>query len=274
MLDPSVLTLRDLARQVIESGFEHAVAASHCVTLGMQTSAVQAAVSAEVAEAGIAVITLPQTNLFLQGRDDPTATPRGLTAIAALTGAGVTVAGGGDNVQDPFNLVGRSDPLETAALLVMAGHRLPDDAYARVADHSRIALGLEPVAGQDGELRVGAACRSRCHRCPLDQGRNRRRTDGAASVSSRSAGCVRRSANGRSSPLISYRCRGGLRIDLGDHPRWCGHGDHEPSGRAQRHHPDDARRAQRGRPTTSAPTIPPPSSCSPGPVARSAPESI
>lgn len=156
MLDPSVLTLRELARQVIDSGFEHAVAASHCVTLGMQPSAVQAAVSAEVAEAGIAVITLPQTNLFLQGRDDPTATPRGLTAIAALTEAGVTVAGGGDNVQDPFNLVGRSDPLETAALLVMAGHRLPDDAYARVADHSRAALGMEPVAGPDGELRVGA----------------------------------------------------------------------------------------------------------------------
>ena len=156
MLDPSVLTLRDLAREVVDTGFEHPVAASHCVTLGMQEPAVQAAVSAEVAEAGIAVITLPQTNLFLQGRDAPTATPRGLTALAALIDAGVSVAGGGDNVQDPFNLVGRSDPLETAALLVMAGHRLPDDAYARVADHARAALGLEPVAGPNGELRVGA----------------------------------------------------------------------------------------------------------------------
>ncbi len=156
MLDPSVLTLRELARQVTDRGFEHAVAASHCVTLGMQTPEVQAVVAGEVAEAGIAVIALPQTNLFLQGRDHPTGTPRGLTAIAALADAGATVVGGGDNVQDPFNLVGRSDPLETAALLVMAGHRLPDDAYAMVADGARAALGLEPVTGPGGEPLVGA----------------------------------------------------------------------------------------------------------------------
>ena len=67
MLDPSVLTLRELARQVIDHGFEGAVAASHCVTLGMQEPGVQAEVCALVAEAGISVFPLPQTNLFLQG---------------------------------------------------------------------------------------------------------------------------------------------------------------------------------------------------------------
>jgi len=146
-----MLTLRDLARQVVDSGFGGRVAASHCVSLGMQTPDVQAAVAAEVAEAGIAVVPLPQTNLFLQGRDDPTATPRGLTAIAALRAAGALVAAGADNVQDPFNLVGRSDPLETAALLVMAGHVLPDDAYDMVSNNVRIALGLDPVRFEPGD---------------------------------------------------------------------------------------------------------------------------
>ncbi len=150
MLDPSVLTLRDLARQVIDTGFEGLVAASHCVTLGMQSPAVQAEVSALVAEAGISVFPLPQTNLFLQGRDHPTATPRGLTAVAALTDAGALVAAGADNVQDPFNLVGRSDPLETAALMVMAGHRLPEDAYDLVANNVRRAIGLDPVSVEPG----------------------------------------------------------------------------------------------------------------------------
>lgn len=145
MLDPTVLHLRDLARQVQETGFAHPVAASHCVTLGMQTPDVQAAVAREVADAGIAVFPLPQTNLFLQGRDHRVATPRGLTAIAALQDAGVLVAAGADNVQDPFNSVGRSDPLETAALLVMAGHQLPDDAYDMVSNRVRQALGLAPV---------------------------------------------------------------------------------------------------------------------------------
>ncbi|MEM7287881.1 MAG: amidohydrolase family protein [Actinomycetota bacterium] len=148
MLDPSVLTLRDLARQVRDRGFDGLVAASHCVTLGMQTPETQAAVAAEVAAAGIAVFPLPQTNLFLQGRDDPTATPRGLTAVNALQDAGVLVAAGGDNVQDPFNLVGRSDALETAALMIMAGHQLPEVAYDMVSTNVRAAMGL-PRAGTD-----------------------------------------------------------------------------------------------------------------------------
>lgn len=146
MLDPDVLFLRDYAQQVIDAGFEGLVAASHCVTLGMQTPDVQAEVARLVAEANMSVFPLPQTNLFLQGRDDPTATPRGLTAVNALAEAGVNVAAGADNVQDPFNLVGRSDPLETAALMVMAGHQLPDVAYDMVSNNVRRGIGLAEVA--------------------------------------------------------------------------------------------------------------------------------
>jgi cytosine deaminase len=151
MLDPGVLTLRDLARQVIDTGFGGSVAAGHCVTLGMQSRAVQLEVASLVAEAGIAVFPLPQTNLFLQGRDDPTATPRGLTALAALQECGALVAAGADNVQDPFNLVGRSDPLETAALMVMAGHQLPEAAFDMVSNNVRRAIGLPEVRFEPGD---------------------------------------------------------------------------------------------------------------------------
>ncbi len=144
-LDPTVLTLRALADQVDRTGFEQPVTASHCVSLGMQPEHVQKEVAHAVAAAGISVVPLPQTNLFLQGRDDPTATPRGLTALAALAEAGVLVAAGADNVQDPFNLVGRSDPLETASLMVMAGHQLPDVAYEMVSNDVRRVMGLAPV---------------------------------------------------------------------------------------------------------------------------------
>ena len=156
-LDPEMLFLPELARQVIDSGFTGSVTASHCVSLGMQSPRVQAEVAALVAEAGITVVPLPQTNLFLQGRGHPEATPRGLTAIRALQDAGVRIAAGADNVQDPFNLVGRSDPLETASLLVMAGHVLPDEAYAMVSNNVREMMGLEPVSvavGSPGDLLV------------------------------------------------------------------------------------------------------------------------
>jgi cytosine/creatinine deaminase len=150
-LDPTMLTLRDLARAVVDRGLEGQVAASHCVSLGMQSPDVQAAVAREVADAGLAIVPLPQTNLFLQGRDHPQATPRGLTAIGPLREAGVVVAAGGDNVQDPFNLVGRSDPLETAALLVMAGHVLPDDAYEMVSNDVRRAMRLPTIRFEVGD---------------------------------------------------------------------------------------------------------------------------
>lgn len=144
-LDPHRLDVRDFAALVRRTGFDLGATASHCVSLGMLPASQQAAVAAEVAGAGLAVVTLPQTNLFLQGRDQPTATPRGLTALRALLDAGATVAAGGDNLQDPFNLVGRGDPLEAASLLVAAGHLQPAEAYHAVSAASRAAMGLPPV---------------------------------------------------------------------------------------------------------------------------------
>lgn len=149
-LDASVLTLRDLARRVIDTGFDASVTASHCVSLGMQPADTQAEIASLVAEAGISVVTLPQTNLYLQGRGHATSAPRGLTALRPLLDAGALVCAGADNVQDPFNLVGRSDPLETAALLVMAGHLMPDVAYDLVSNNVRRTMGLEPVTFEPG----------------------------------------------------------------------------------------------------------------------------
>jgi cytosine deaminase len=66
--------------------------------------------------------------------------------VAALRAAGATVAAGADNLQDPFCTVGRGDPFETAALMVMVAHLTPAEAWAMVSDDARAVLGL-PVAG-------------------------------------------------------------------------------------------------------------------------------
>lgn len=144
--DPTVDTLDLLADAVRGSGFPFPVVASHCVSLGVMPVDRARMIVDRVATAGIGVISLPATNLFLQGRDQPVATPRGLTALRALRSAGVTVAAGGDNLQDPFNPMGRADPLETAALMVLAGHDSVGDAYAAVSTWARQLLGLPPVA--------------------------------------------------------------------------------------------------------------------------------
>jgi cytosine deaminase len=146
--------LLHLARRVA-AGFTQAATASHCVSLGIRDELTQAKVAAEAAEAGVSVITNPIANLYIQGRDAPVATPRGLTAIRALLKAGVTVAGGGDNVQDVFIPVGNADPLVTAQYLVVAGHLEPEEAYDFVSVRARAVMGLPAEgieAGAPGDL--------------------------------------------------------------------------------------------------------------------------
>ena len=104
--------------------------------MSIQDEATIRSIASRVAQAGINVTSLPHTNLFLQGRGIATAIPRGITPVAILREAGVNVAAGADNVQDPFNPMGRADPLETASLMVMAAHQLPDQAIQMVTSNA------------------------------------------------------------------------------------------------------------------------------------------
>lgn len=144
--DPTRSTLEHLSRRIVATGFAHTVTASHCVSLGMQSEAEQRRIGALLAEAGVHVVALPASNLFLQGRDLQAAMPRALTAVRSLRREGVVVAAGWDNLQDPFNPMGRGDCIETAGLMVMAGHLLPDEALDSVANATRRVMDL-PAAG-------------------------------------------------------------------------------------------------------------------------------
>jgi cytosine deaminase len=124
--------------------------AGHCVRLGTLPLDELTEVVTALAAADIGVISLPITNLYLQGWETPVSTPRGLTALRALLDAGVRVAGGGDNVRDPFNPLGRCDPLETAALLVSAGHLTLEESLAAVTHGARSVLHLPPAGPVPG----------------------------------------------------------------------------------------------------------------------------
>lgn len=120
--------------------------AGHCCRLDTMPLDELEQVAAALARASVSVIALPITNLYLQGRDGTSKGRRGITAIDVLRDHGVLVAAGADNIRDPFNPVGRADPLETASLLITAGHQSPYTAMSLVTDDARTALGL-PAAG-------------------------------------------------------------------------------------------------------------------------------
>lgn len=144
-LDAEARVLRTMARRVLATDFQQPVTASHCVSLSMQSEAEVRATADLVAAAGIGVVALPQTNLYLQGRGTTGNVPRGIAPIDLLRQAGVVVAGGSDNWRDPFNPMGRIDPLETASLLVTAAHQRIAEAYASITEHARRILRLDPV---------------------------------------------------------------------------------------------------------------------------------
>ncbi len=68
--EAGVLTLRDYADAYAAAGDAIPCAtAGHCVALGVHGRGTQDLVASEVAASGISIVTLPQTNLYLQSRD-------------------------------------------------------------------------------------------------------------------------------------------------------------------------------------------------------------
>jgi cytosine/creatinine deaminase len=142
--------LEHLADIVIRDNVSHQMNASHCVSLSTRSEADIDLIAAKVATAGITITALPQTNLFLQERGVSSKPARAITPIHRLQQAGVVVAAGADNLQDPFNLVGRGDPLEIASLLMISAHSTAYQAIQMVSSNSHKA-----VHGVTSSLAVG-----------------------------------------------------------------------------------------------------------------------
>lgn len=154
-LDPNVLLFEPLAERTEALGLQGRVVASHASALSALTPAAAGRIIERLARAGIAVVTLPAANLFLQGRDKDALSPRGLTRVAELVAAGVPVAAGSDNIQDPFVPTGSGDLLEIARWTLLAGHLGLNDltmAFDMVSRAPARIMGL----GADWGIRPGA----------------------------------------------------------------------------------------------------------------------
>jgi cytosine deaminase len=126
--------LRATAEAVLRNEFPHPVACGHNCSLCVQPPDRAMETIALVKEAGIGIISLPLTNLHLQGRARGPAAPgatfgpprtpqwRGLTLLHECIEAGVTVACGGDNVRDAFIGWGDFDLVEVYIESVRLAH--------------------------------------------------------------------------------------------------------------------------------------------------------
>jgi len=108
-----------------------------------------------VSAAGIGVVALPTTNLWVLGRrEGHTPLQRIQAPIRQLQLAGVEVALGSDNVQDPWYPGGAFDPIELLRLASLVSHVVPwqRQGLAPFTTAPSRLLGLD----WDGVLRLGA----------------------------------------------------------------------------------------------------------------------
>ena len=131
--EPEHLHIRDVAAETRRAGWQGRVAVGHLTELAALARVEREALIAEIADAGIGVIALPATDLYLMGRRDRESPRRGLTPIRELLAAGVPVALATNNVRNPFTTVGTADLAHMAFLTAVAAHMgTPADLRALV----------------------------------------------------------------------------------------------------------------------------------------------
>lgn len=143
--------LEGLPDVVCAHRLEGKVTASHCCLLGVMAPETAQGIASRLHETGISVVTLPMTNLYLQGRRASSPNIRGVTAVRTLLEAKVPVACGSDNLRDPYNPYGDADPLTTALLAGLACHLSPSEALALVTTGGAKVLGLERYGLKTGD---------------------------------------------------------------------------------------------------------------------------
>ena len=115
---PDVFTLPYVAQKAIAAGWQGRVAVSHIPSLACVSDALAADTIDRVAEARISVCVLP--------------TRIRLTRVLELMEAGVNVACGTDNMQDPFVRFGDADPLKALLLLAQVTNELHNAGLERI----------------------------------------------------------------------------------------------------------------------------------------------
>jgi cytosine deaminase len=125
--DPMSRHIETLAFETQRLGLQGRVTGSHCTSMHSMDNYYASKLIPLIAESGVSVIANPLVNIHLQGRHDTYPKRRGMTRVPELMQAGVTVAFGHDDAQDPWYPLGCGDMLEVAHMgahvAQMTGHQ-------------------------------------------------------------------------------------------------------------------------------------------------------
>ncbi|CCI13787.1 Cytosine deaminase [Microcystis aeruginosa PCC 9806] len=127
--DSDSTCLAAIARTAIKEQFSGQIICGHCCSLAVQSPEIIKETLNLVKNAGIAIVSLPMCNLYLQDRqEEKTPFWRGTTKVKEMKKAGIPVAFASDNCRDPFYGFGDHDGLEVFTQAVRIAHL--DTPYA------------------------------------------------------------------------------------------------------------------------------------------------
>jgi cytosine deaminase len=121
--DTGAKALIEIARMAVRLGFKGRLQCGHCCSLAVQPDDFVDATLGAIADAGIAIVSLPMCNMYLQGRSaGRTPRWRGVTLLHELKGAGIDLSIASDNCRDPFYAFGDHDMLEVMTQATRIAH--------------------------------------------------------------------------------------------------------------------------------------------------------
>jgi cytosine deaminase len=153
--EPQHLHALHIAEETVRRGWQGRVALGHMSEMAALPPDEQDALARTLAQAGVSVIVLPATDLYLMGRKDVRSPRRGLAPVKRLLAAGVTVAAATNNVRNAFTPLGTAGLPLMGYLVAVGAHMGTDPELGQVLDmltrHPARILGLTGYG-----LRVGA----------------------------------------------------------------------------------------------------------------------
>jgi cytosine deaminase len=110
---PDARSLERVALAALRHRFKGRIVAGHCCSLALAADEDRARIIERLGEAGVAIVSLPMCNMYLQDRvAGRTPRWRGVAPLHELAAAGVAVMVASDNTRDPFYAYGDLDMLE------------------------------------------------------------------------------------------------------------------------------------------------------------------
>ena len=153
--DPDSRNLEVLATLALERNMGERVTASHTTAMGSYPDAYANKLISLLARSGLSIISNPLVNMHLGGRFDTYPKRRGLTRVKELDEAGVNVAFGEDDLQDPWHPMADGNMIDPVFMGVYAaqlmGYDQLQNSYRFVTHNAARALARSQAYGiQEG----------------------------------------------------------------------------------------------------------------------------